>query len=82
MLINGGLEQGKNLIYPGPQLCRQMIREKHILSCHDGKVIYRYQPDKTKRYLTKTVSGTKFLWLYPLLIRILVFRTGTTCNNH
>nr|WP_230990856.1 transposase [Bathymodiolus platifrons methanotrophic gill symbiont] len=40
-----------------------VIREKDILSCHDGKVTYRYQDSKTKRYITKIVSGADFLWL-------------------
>jgi len=51
------------LIYLGRYLYRGVIREKDILSCQDGKVTYRYQASKTKRYKTKTVSGTKFLCL-------------------
>ena len=53
----------KALIYLGRYLYRGVIREKDILSCQDGKVTYRYQDSKTKRYKTKTVSGSKFLWL-------------------
>ncbi len=53
----------KALIYLGRYLYRGVIREKDILSCQDGKVTYRYQDSKTKRYKTKTVSGTDFLWL-------------------
>ncbi|TXK98547.1 hypothetical protein BMR11_08090, partial [Methylococcaceae bacterium CS5] len=34
-----------------------------MLSCIDGKVTYRYQDSKTKRYQTKTVPGADFLWL-------------------
>ena len=49
----------KALIYVG----RYLIREKDILSCQDGRVTYRYQDSKTKRYKTRTVSGAKFLWL-------------------
>ena len=53
----------KALIYLGRYLYRGVIREKDILSCQDGKVTYRYQDSKTKRYKTKTVSGADFLWL-------------------
>ena len=53
----------KALVYLGRYLYRGVIREKDILSCQDGKVTYRYQDSKTKRYQTKTISGAKFLWL-------------------
>ncbi|MCK5122061.1 MAG: transposase, partial [Methylococcales bacterium] len=53
----------KALIYLGRYLYRGVIREKDILFCQDDKVTYRYQDSKTKRYKTKTVSGSKFLWL-------------------
>lgn len=53
----------KALIYLGRYLYRGVIREKDILSCQNGKVTYRYQDSKTKRYKTRTVSGAKFLWL-------------------
>ena len=53
----------KALIYLGRYLYRGVIREKDILSCQEGKVTYRFQDSKTKRYQTKTVSGAKFLWL-------------------
>ncbi|MCK5870569.1 MAG: transposase [Methyloprofundus sp.] len=53
----------KALIYLGRYMYRGVIREKDILSCHDGKVTYRYQDSKTKRYQTKTVPGADFLWL-------------------
>lgn len=53
----------KALVYLGRYLYRGVIREKDILSCRDGKVTYRYQNSKTKRYETKTVSGANFLWL-------------------
>ena len=52
----------KALIYLGRYLYRGVIREKDILSCKDGKVTYRYQDSKTKRYQTRTVSGADFLW--------------------
>ncbi len=52
----------KALIYLGRYLYRGVIREKDILSCRDGKVTYRYQNSKTKRWQTKTVSGADFLW--------------------
>jgi len=41
-----------------------VIREKDILACQDGKVTYRYQDSKTKRYKTKTVSGGIFYGRY------------------
>ncbi|MFV9616251.1 MAG: IS91 family transposase [Gammaproteobacteria bacterium] len=53
----------KALIYLGRYLYRGVIREKDIISCRDGKVTYRYQDSKTKRYQTNTVAGAKFLWL-------------------
>jgi hypothetical protein len=53
----------KALVYLGRYLYRGVIAEKDILSCQDGKVTFRYQNSKTKRYETKTVSGAKFLWL-------------------
>ena len=53
----------KALIYLGRYLYRGVIREADILSCENGKVTYRYQDSKTKRYKQKTVSGADFLWL-------------------
>lgn len=53
----------KALIYLGRYLYRGVICEKDILSSKDGKVTYRYQNSKTKRWDTKTVSGARFLWL-------------------
>ena len=53
----------KALVYLGRYLYRGVIREKDILFCQDGKVTYRYQNSKTKRYEIKTVSGAHFLWL-------------------
>lgn len=52
----------KALVYLGRYLYRGVIREKDILSCRDGKVTYRYQDSKTKRWHTQTVSGADFLW--------------------
>lgn len=52
----------KALVYLGRYLYRGVIREKDILSCRDGKVTYRYQDSKTKRWQTKTVAGADFLW--------------------
>ena len=52
----------KALIYLGRYLYRGVIREKDILSCQEANVTYRYQDSKTKRYITKTVSGAEFLW--------------------
>lgn len=53
----------KALVYLGRYLYRGVIREKDILACQDGKVTYRYQDSKTKRWQRKTVSGADFLWL-------------------
>ncbi|MCF6319375.1 MAG: transposase [Proteobacteria bacterium] len=40
-----------------------MISEKHILKNQDGKITYRYQNSRTKKYQTKTVTGEYFLYL-------------------
>ncbi len=53
----------KALVYLGRYLYRGVIREKDILSCQDGRVTYRFQNSKTKRFEIKTVSGVRFLWL-------------------
>lgn len=53
----------KALIYLGRYLYRGVIQEKNILSCHNGKVTFRYIDSKTKRYQNRTVSGADFLWL-------------------
>ncbi|TXK95802.1 hypothetical protein BMR10_09395 [Methylococcaceae bacterium CS4] len=53
----------KALIYLGRYLYRWVIREKDILSCQDGKVTYRYQDSKTKRYQTNILLKFDFLWL-------------------
>lgn len=53
----------KALAYLGRYLYRGVIQEKDILTCTDGKVTFRYQNSKTKQIQTRTVPGTKFLWL-------------------
>ena len=40
-----------------------MIAEKNIISNKNGKVTFRYQNSKTKKYQTKTVKGEYFLYL-------------------
>ena len=54
---------GKALVYLGRYLYRGVIREKDILSIHDGRVTFRYQDSDTKRWETRTETGEKFLWL-------------------
>ena len=54
---------GKALVYLGRYLYRGVIREKDILSIHNGKVTFRYQDSETKRWETRTETGAKFLWL-------------------
>jgi hypothetical protein len=51
------------LIYLGRYLYRGVIQEKNILSCENGRVMYRYPNSKTKRMETRTVSGVEFLRL-------------------
>jgi len=53
----------KALVYLGRYLYRGVIREKDIVACQDGKVTFRYQNSKTKKFEFRTVSGAKFLWL-------------------
>lgn len=53
----------KALVYLGRYLYRGVIREKDILSCEQGRVTFRYQDSKTKRYQTRTLDGAEFLWL-------------------
>lgn len=54
---------GKALVYLGRYLYRGVIREKDILSVHNGRVTFRYQDSDTKRWETRTETGAKFLWL-------------------
>ncbi|VFN08059.1 MAG: Putative transposase, partial [Candidatus Kentron sp. G] len=53
----------KALVYLGRYLYRGVIQEKDIISCENGQVTFRYQDSKTKRMVTRTVSGVTFLWL-------------------
>jgi hypothetical protein len=40
-----------------------VIQEKDILRCENGQVTYRWRDSKTKKMLTRTLSGAQFLWL-------------------
>lgn len=53
----------KAIVYLGRYLYRGVIREKDIIRCENGKVTYRYQNSKTKKYQYKTVTGEYFLYL-------------------
>jgi len=53
----------KALVYLGRYLYKGVIQEKHIISCQDGQVTFRYQDGKTKQWQTRTLPGAKFLWL-------------------
>lgn len=53
----------KALVYLGRYLYRGVIREKDILACSDGRVTFRYQDSKTKRWEKRTLPGADFLWL-------------------
>ena len=53
----------KALVYLGRYLYRGVIREKDIIECQNGKVTFRYQDSETKKWVKRTVSGAKFLWL-------------------
>ena len=53
----------KALLYLSRYLYRSVISEKDILSCENGKVVFRYKNSKTDKYQTKTVSAVHFLWL-------------------
>jgi len=53
----------KALVYLGRYLYRGVIQEKNILSTKNGQVTFRYQNSKTKRFQTRTLSATNFLWL-------------------
>ena len=52
----------KALVYLGRYLYRGVIREKDILSCHNGQVTFRYQNSNTKKYQTRTLPAVQFLW--------------------
>lgn len=53
----------KVLVYLGRYLYRGVIQEKDILRCENGQVTYRWRDSKTKRAVTRTVSGVRFLAL-------------------
>ncbi len=53
----------KAIVYLGRYLYRGVIKEKDIISSKDGKVTYRYQNSKTKKFQYKTVTGEYFLYL-------------------
>ena len=53
----------KALVYLGRYLYKGVLQEKHIISCKDGQVTFRYQNSKTKQWHTRTLPGAKFLWL-------------------
>jgi len=52
----------KAIIYLGRYLYRGVIREKDIVRCENGRVTYRYQNSKTKKYQYKTVTGEYFIY--------------------
>ncbi|MFV1977140.1 MAG: transposase, partial [Candidatus Scalindua sp.] len=53
----------KALVYLGRYLYRGVIQEKDIVACEKGKVTYRFQNSKTKKWEYRTVPGYEFLWL-------------------
>ncbi len=53
----------KALVYLGRYLYKGVLQEKHIISCKDDLVTFRYQNSKTKQWQTRTLPGAKFLWL-------------------
>ncbi len=53
----------KALVYLGRYLYRGVIQEKDIVSCKDGEVTFRYKDSGTKKWVFRTVSGARFLWL-------------------
>jgi hypothetical protein len=53
----------KALVYLGRYLYRGVIREKDIIACQDGQVTFRYRHANSKTTRTRTLPGTKFLWL-------------------
>lgn len=53
----------KALVYLGRYLYKGVIQEKDIIACRDGQVTFRYQDSKTRQMRTRTLPGTKFLWL-------------------
>ena len=53
----------KALVYLGRYLYRGVIAERDILKCENGQVTYRWRDSKTKKMVTRTLSGATFLWL-------------------
>ena len=51
------------LVYLGRYLYKGVIQEKDIMACRDGQVTFRYLDSKTQQRCTRTLPGTKFLWL-------------------
>jgi hypothetical protein len=49
------------LVYLGRYLYRGVLPEKNIVSDRDGKVTFRYQNSKTKKWETCTLNGVEFL---------------------
>ncbi len=53
----------KALVYLGRYLYKGVIQEKDIIACREGLVTFRYQDSKTKHMQSRTLPGSKFLWL-------------------
>ena len=53
----------KALIYLGRYLYKGVIQEKDIIACKDGQVTFQYQDSKSKKMLTRTLPGPRFLRL-------------------
>jgi len=53
----------KALIYLGRYLYRGVLQEKDILACEQGRVTFRYQNSKTRKWETRSLGGADFLWL-------------------
>ena len=53
----------KAIIYLGRYLYRGVIQEKDILSCENGKVVFRYIDSDSGKTRKREVSAVKFLWL-------------------
>ena len=53
----------KALVYLGRYLYKGVLQEKHIISCKDGRVTFRYQASKTQQWQTRTLPGAQFLRL-------------------
>ena len=63
LIVKKSVQAAKLWSIWGRYLYRGVIREKDILSVHDGKVTFRYQDSDTKQWKTRTETGAKFLWL-------------------